>query len=660
MKLRASFFCAMLLLFVGVLSAQITTDVLGDHNLGPGSKAQGPLALGCVYCHAPHSGVGGATPLWNQTLSKQTYSTYTSSTAANTTTQPVLQGSSSLCLSCHDGTVALGTTAAYGKIAMNPIAGTDSFGANLQQSHPISLNLPIKDSVDLAASLVASHKTADPTGKVQLINGNVECNSCHNPHVQSIDQTEQNFLAIPDSNSQLCFACHDPARTMTGQVNPLLNWSTGIHATATNQVSANSGLGSYPTVAQNGCTSCHQNHNAPGSARLLNAPATPFPNADASAQPCAQCHNGGSALSPGVPNIFDEYLKQGKGAGQSFYGTAHPWPAGINTHDADEATLLNNNRHATCADCHNSHAAQQVQVFNDAPGTRVSEANTAGISETDGTSVLNPAPNQYQICLRCHGNSSGTPLTGFGYEPLRASTASTATNVIPQFNSSALSKHPVMTKALLQNQPSLLPAMLNENGATTPATRSMGSQIFCTDCHNSDDNREFGGTGPTGPHGSQFWHLLERRYEMSQAPSPGAPITNTYPSPSLDASSGVNGGPYALCAKCHDLSTNPGGVLSDASFKPSAVTNKGGHYTHVWGQGLSCSTCHTAHGTSAGPRLVDFDLNVVAQNNGAAIKYDPTSNTCTLTCHGWDHNSTGTVTQHTTTTTGALKLGSAR
>jgi hypothetical protein len=23
----------------------------------------------------------------------------------------------------------------------------------------------------------------------------------------------------------------------------------------------------------------------------------------------------------------------------------------------------------------------------------------------------------------------------------------------------------------------------------------MGTQIFCTDCHNSDDNREFGGRG---------------------------------------------------------------------------------------------------------------------------------------------------------------------
>ncbi len=59
--------------------------------------------------------------------------------------------------------------------------------------------------------------------------------------------------------------------------------------------------------------------------------------------------------------------------------------------------------------------------------------------------------------------------------------------------------------------------MLDFNGGTTHG-RAMGTQIFCTDCHNSDDNREFGGTGPNGPHGSKWWHILERDYEFSQAP----------------------------------------------------------------------------------------------------------------------------------------------
>ena len=71
--------------------------------------------------------------------------------------------------------------------------------------------------------------------------------------------------------------------------------------------------------------------------------------------------------------------------------------------------------------------------------------------------------------------------------------------------------------------------MLNLDGVTQG--RAMGTQIFCTDCHNSDDNREFGGAGPNGPHGSKWTHILERRYEFSQAPTPGQLITNLFPNP---------------------------------------------------------------------------------------------------------------------------------
>jgi hypothetical protein len=167
--------------------------------------------------------------------------------------------------------------------------------------------------------------------------------------------------------------------------------------------------------------------------------------------------------------------------------------------------------------------------------------------------------------------------------------------------------------------------MLNLDG-TTPG-RSMGTRIFCTDCHNSDDNREFGGAGPNGPHGSKWTHLLERRYEMSQAATPGGPISNLYPSPDLS----VNG-PYALCGKCHDLSQ----VLADTTFTE--------HAKHVSEVGVSCSVCHTAHGMGgqnaaiSGERLVNFDLNVVAPNGTSPITYNRANRTCTLVCHGEAHN----------------------
>lgn len=168
----------------------------------------------------------------------------------------------------------------------------------------------------------------------------------------------------------------------------------------------------------------------------------------------------------------------------------------------------------------------------------------------------------------------------------------------------------------------------------------------CIECHNADDNREFGGTGPNGPHGSQYSHMMERRYEFSQvaaAAGPGSPIQNLFPSPDLTAG-GAAAGPYALCGKCHSLSN----ILSDASFRPG-TTGKGGHFTHISEQGVSCSVCHTAHGMGSvsagitGERLVNFDAKVVAPNGATPISYNHSTNTCTLKCHGYYHNSDGSV-----------------
>ena len=176
-------------------------DALGVHSLGPGSQSPitGARPDACAYCHAPHSGLNSG--LWNQKLTTQSYTTYTSNTEKNTTTQPALGAVSNQCLSCHDGTVAVGATVAYGQVTTRgSMNAADVFGSNMQSSHPFSLALPLKDNIDLAASLVANGTTADPTGAVKLINGNVECTSCHNPHVQAKDPISLNFLVKDSSN----------------------------------------------------------------------------------------------------------------------------------------------------------------------------------------------------------------------------------------------------------------------------------------------------------------------------------------------------------------------------------------------------------------------------------------------------------------------------
>jgi hypothetical protein len=310
---------------------------------------------------------------------------------------------------------------------------------------------------------------------------------------------------------------------------------------------------------------------------------------------------------------------------------SHPLPAGTNFHDAAETAVLNNNRHATCVDCHSAHGSNQVVTFAAPPAIRPSQANLTGISASDGVTVLLPAVNQYENCLRCHGTSIGKQrLLIYGYAPARLVTAPDPLNVIPEFSATATSSHPVTHASLSPlPQPSLLTNMLNQNGT---AGRLTGVQILCTDCHNSDDNREFGGTGPNGPHGSVNSHILEHNYQFSQAPAPGGLVTNLFPNPDLSVS-----GPYGMCAKCHSLSN----VVSNASFLQ--------HSNHVSQDGFSCSVCHTAHGmgsvspTVSGERLVNFDANVVGQNNGVPISYNRSSNTCVLTCHQVAHNADGTT-----------------
>jgi len=661
-------------LALGGARAQAQLDVMGSHDLRPGgtSPIQGTMSASCLYCHAPHSGLNGTagvlhTPLWNQKLSSvQAYTVYSSTTLVNTPNpSPALGTDSTLCLSCHDGTVAgsPGALVAYGQVAMTgQMYSSDMFGTDLSTVHPFSFVLPLKANTDLVASLTSNPpSTADATGAVRLINGNVECTSCHNPHVQNIDPLNLNFLVLTNSSSALCLACHSTVPTgsgmgMTGaaavahnmtraaagtpptpdaassKTNPLAEWLTSIHATAANKVatevaaelspviskrtSANprqSSLGPYGTVAKNGCSSCHTPHNAQGGGPLLRA---------ADDQTCLSCHNGSSSTSPPTPSILAEMTAPKYG---------HALSLGNTSHRAHEPALLNLNSHVTCVDCHNSHAAGRVTSFPAAPVIRASQNLVVGISATDGVTVVNPAVNQYENCLRCHGSSSGVQGTaGSGYLPTRAVAPTNPLNVIPEFADTAASSHPVFHgRRSVLPQTSLRPNMLDLDGRTP--RRSMGTSILCSDCHNSDDNREFGGNGPNGPHGSIFPHILERRYEFSQAPAPGKLITNLFPNPSLSGEGGAGGGPYALCAKCHDLAQ----VLNNSTFSE--------HARHVKNDGFSCSVCHTAHGMGAqsasisGERLVNFDINVVSPNGADPIAYNRASNSCSLVCHNQAH-----------------------
>ena len=128
---------------------------------GSPSDASWSGAQICQPCHTPHAAtvvdpttgalLGG--PLWNHTLSTATYTLYqTNGTATPGTTlapTPVtgaVDQTSKLCLSCHDGTVALdsfaGPSGIGGKGTAGVMGGPMMLGTDLSTNHPIGAAAP--------------------------------------------------------------------------------------------------------------------------------------------------------------------------------------------------------------------------------------------------------------------------------------------------------------------------------------------------------------------------------------------------------------------------------------------------------------------------------------------------------------------------------------
>ncbi len=539
--------------------AQGFNDVLGVHDMTPMGKSpiKGRVSGSCLYCHAPHSAMAGPmTPLWNQQLSVQTYSNYSSTTYHQTGFQPPIGSPTKLCLSCHDGTVAPGQTVAFGKLIMTgSMKATSKFGGDLRSSHPVSMKTPLVDSPVLNAGLSSSPaNTADP--QVKLVKGTVECSTCHDPHVQRKDVIVQDFLVRDNSGGALCLACHDPTRVVNGNVNYLGGWAVSAHAKATNTTSNQPYVGGYGTVATNACTSCHMPHNAAGPARLLRG----------NDEQRVWRATTADQRDPAAPNVFVEFAK-----------TVIRLPSGTNTHDRTESDVLNNNRHATCVDCHNPHASSPVSSFAAPPAIRPSQNSVVGISAADSLTVLKPAINQYENCLRCHGASAGkTTDKKFGYLPVWAASAGDPLNIVPQF------------AAACTLQPSCYPRSKQRSAATQPAyadaqsgRNHSGPQYGRTHpLHRLPQQRRQSGVrwalAPTVRTDRSTCTCSNVTMNSVRRPAPGQAIVNLFPSPDLTAN-----GPYALCAKCHDLNQ----ILANTSFSE--------HARHI-NDGFSCSTCHTA------------------------------------------------------------------
>lgn len=184
------------------------------HNLsvtGPGDVRSMTETEVCKFCHIPHSAVVN-DPLWGQQLSKvEHYETARLRSGAESIPAPQPDGSSRLCLSCHDGTVAVGD-GGRGPRQHLP-AGRGVVGTDLSGSHPISFVVRDKDETlggghDMAVRPLAAIQAdrevrLDPQGKMQ-------CTTCHDPHDdRNFTQGTTPRFWVKPTVTEVCVTCHE-------------------------------------------------------------------------------------------------------------------------------------------------------------------------------------------------------------------------------------------------------------------------------------------------------------------------------------------------------------------------------------------------------------------------------------------------------------------
>lgn len=197
---------------LSVLAAQAAlagTIVGSKHDFKANAWSNGEI---CLPCHAPHNNLNATgSLLWNHASTTATYTLYSSPTMDSSMGQP--SGVSKLCLSCHDGTVAIDSFG--GATGATTITGVANFGTNLGNDHPISISYATAFATDgalkadtTAATIGSGGQTKAGTIATVLLNGgSVECSSCHDVH-NTFTAGATGLLKINNAGSALCLTCH--------------------------------------------------------------------------------------------------------------------------------------------------------------------------------------------------------------------------------------------------------------------------------------------------------------------------------------------------------------------------------------------------------------------------------------------------------------------
>jgi len=202
-----------------------------------------PATGACTFCHTPHKAQSTAL-LWNHKLSTNNFSWDETATTAGTTyptfAGDTYNGPTAKCLSCHDGSVAIGDIGwwnggAPGAPLLNSTLGAGDphnigLGGDMSGNHPVAMPIPFGNAVSTynavstGAGIVLAEWVADPqTTGIRLFNDNggsisagavagstgIECSSCHDPHNGANVQDTFFLLGkLGGTVDYICTKCH--------------------------------------------------------------------------------------------------------------------------------------------------------------------------------------------------------------------------------------------------------------------------------------------------------------------------------------------------------------------------------------------------------------------------------------------------------------------
>lgn len=232
-----------------------------------GAAANNPLGDnattgGCTYCHTPHKAYQTRL-LWNHTLSNNTFSWSDATQTIGGTPFPTINkswsGPTKFCLSCHDGSVAIGDIAWFNEASWNSVGRGltvnpsvngpidtgkhlgDEFqiataGGDLAGNHPVAFPYPFNQAANTyngtttGGAVYTPQFNADPTTLgIRLFNDSgatvtagavagktgMECTSCHGVHNEPglvFDKPLLRGTKTGDSTgsgaSYICMKCH--------------------------------------------------------------------------------------------------------------------------------------------------------------------------------------------------------------------------------------------------------------------------------------------------------------------------------------------------------------------------------------------------------------------------------------------------------------------